>query len=318
MLALNIIIFVVALIILGSASGLITRGNLRFLTLFRVGDYKGILFLIGFAVALPEILVAVFALFFGMPALSFGNIIGANVADMTLVLGLAAYFSGGLKIDNHFSNKIFWTTALISLLPVIVAMDGIISRTDGVFLLIIFCLYASALMLDLKFIKKDVASIPFSVSHIKDTVESFKGKAIGYTLLAMSTALLVMASISISGFYSINPIYFGMVFLGLATTIQELFLNTEVGISRSPSLIMGAVLGSIAINSTAVLGLLSTIIPIKIILDPLGLFVAGTFLFISFLLFRTLAYTGGRISRAEGVVLVLLYVLFFISQLYFL
>ena len=318
MLILNILFFIIALVALGFASGLTMRGSLRLFTLLRVGDYAGVFFLIGFAAALPEILVAIFAAFFGAPALSYGNIIGANIADLTLVLGLAAYFSGGLKIDNHFSKKTFWTTVVLSFLPIIVALDGVIGRADGILLLVVFCLYAWIVILDIKFILKAISAIPFSVFHVKDAIKSFRESTLGHILLAISAGLLVVASVNISGFYSVNMIYFGIVFLGLATTLPELFLNTEAGVLRSSSLVMGAVLGSIAINSTAVLGLLAVISPIKISLDPLGLVISGAFLFIAFTLFRTLAYTGKRVSQAEGIILVLLYVLFFISQLYFL
>ncbi|MEK7066515.1 MAG: hypothetical protein AAB965_03035, partial [Patescibacteria group bacterium] len=306
------------LVALGFASGLTMRGSLRLFTLMRVSDYVGVFFLIGFAAALPEIFVAIFSAFFGAPVLSYGNILGANLADLTLVLGLAAYFSGGLKIDNHFSRKTFWTTVVLSFLPIIVALDGMVSRADGILLLVIFCMYAWIVILDIKFILKAISAVPFSVFHVKDAIKSFKESTVGHILLAVSTALLVIASMNISGFYSVNAIYFGIVFLGLATTLTELFLNTEAGVLRSSSLVMGAVLGSIAINSTAVLGLLAIISPIKIRLDPLGLLINACFLLVAFILFRTLAYTGKKVSREEGVVLVLIYVLFFISQLYFL
>ncbi|MBI5140445.1 MAG: hypothetical protein HZA94_03310 [Candidatus Vogelbacteria bacterium] len=317
MLLLNILIFVIALVILGFASRFTMKGSLYLLTLTRVSDYTIAFFLIGLAAAIPEIFIVIFSSLFGVPGLSFGNIIGANIAALTLSLGLPAYFSQGLKIDNHFSKKTFWATVLLGLLPTIVSLDGLIGRTDGILLIIIFCLYSWVVLMGMKFISMAVSAIPFSVFHIKEAVKTFKKNAIGHILLLLSTAFLVIASINISQFYSISPVSFGVIFLGLATTLPKLFLNTEAGVLRNPSIIMGTVLGGIAINSTAVLGLLAVISPVRINVDPFNILLNGLFLLTIFLLFRTLAYTGKRVSQAEGILLAFIYVLFFISQLYF-
>lgn len=318
MLLLNILIFVVALFILGWASELTLRGNLRLFTLFRADGFAGALFLIGFAVALPEIFVALFSAFFNIQALSFGNIIGANIADLTLVLGLSAFFSSGIYIDNLISKKNFWVTVLLALLPIIVSLDGIINRFDAILLLLIFCLYAWVVALDFKFIIKIIGAIPFSVFHLKDAVKSFKESVAGHLLLVFSAISLVVTSVNLSEYFSINPIYFGLIFLGLATTLPEILFNAEANILRRPSLVLGIVLGSVAVNSTAVLGLLALVSPVKVSVDPISLFLHGLFIFMAFLLFKTFAYTGRKISREEGIILVLLYILFFISQLYFL
>jgi len=92
--------------------------------------------------SLPNLFVGIFSAIQGIPQLSFGDVIGGNVVDTTLAIALAALFSkSGIPAKSRTVQTTLSFTALAALLPILLAWDGVISRPDGVILILFYILY---------------------------------------------------------------------------------------------------------------------------------------------------------------------------------
>ncbi len=99
-------------------------------------------FIMAFAGALPNLFVDINAALHHLPQISFGDILGGNLVDLTLVIAIAVLFgSGPLPAESRMVQKSAIFTAAITLLPIFLVWDGKLDRVDGVVLLGIFAFY---------------------------------------------------------------------------------------------------------------------------------------------------------------------------------
>src|SRR3989344_1789084 len=87
-------------------------------------------------------------------ALSLGNIFGANLANMSLVMGIATVLARKIPRDGEISKQNFFFTAVIAFSPLFLAIDGVVSRADGVLLLAVYGIYMAKFFRDRHYFRK--------------------------------------------------------------------------------------------------------------------------------------------------------------------
>ena len=92
----------------------------------------------------PELFVAVTSALENAPHLSLGLIIGSNIANISLVAGLAAFIVGRVNVHGQFLKRDIWIALIAGILPVILIFDGSLSRVDGLILLTVYAAYATS------------------------------------------------------------------------------------------------------------------------------------------------------------------------------
>lgn len=310
----HIAVFIISFIVLSYSGGLLVRSLTRIAKLIGMSEYIIAFVLMSIITSIPELFISIFSLVQGVPLLSFGNILGANLIMITLVIGSISVLSGGIKIDSKISHQNFFIVFFITFLPILLAIDGIISRGDGLVLLISFVLYIWRLLGDKEYFTKRVSEFDFSAGSIFGVFKSFRGFFFAVALLIGSSFLIVLSSKSIASYLGSSTLFFGMLFVALGTSLPELVFGVKAASMDHPSMTLGNSIGSIAFNSTFILGLISVIVPIEV--DLLGeVFLAPVFLFVSFILFNFFSYTQSKISRSEGVMLVFIYIIFLTTQI---
>ncbi len=281
---------------------------------------------VAIATSLPELSTGLFASLKGTGDLTLGNVIGANVVNLTLVLGLMAWISGKIKIKEGVISRTLPAVVMMIILPIILGLDGSFSRLDGCILLIAFVLYFLSLIKhqgEMGTLKKSVR-----FRHIWKDIIVFGGTI---AALLLSTSLLVQALDVISNELSIPRIIVGCVILAIATTVPELTVGIKSILKGSTKVSIGNIFGSLIINFSLVLGVAAVINPIHIINKPLsifsGVFTQESFSFLSFLvgsliLLITIFIVSRfirsmEINKKHGQILVGIAVLFFIVQILF-
>jgi len=140
---LQIIFFITACLVLSLLSKILLK------TLVQIAKYlKWREFIVGFfvmasATSLPNLFVDVNAAFRGIPQLAFGDVLGGNLVDLTLILGLAVLFSKKpIPAESRMVQQSAIFTAVVAVLPLLLIFDGQVSRIDGVILLMAFVVYS--------------------------------------------------------------------------------------------------------------------------------------------------------------------------------
>ena len=268
--------------------------------------------------ASPEIAIAISASFQGTPLVALGNAIGANIANLGLVVGGLVAFVGVVPVVGEYAKGSLWITVALALLPFMLMSDGSLSRFDGAALLFGYLLYLNYIIKS-NWIELKQAKL-HKQSHSKEAIQNRWGMVMmfligGTTLLVCSSFLIKLVS-SIGVELGVSSFWIGLVFLALATTLPELLVGWWNHKKSESLLTIEKLLGSIVTNSTLVIGTLVLIQPIEV-RDTLSKGVSGLFLVLILGLFWLFTKSKRKIERWEGVVLVGVYLMFIGLQMMF-
>jgi len=271
-----------------------------------LSDYLIGFFIISIGTALPELSTALVSSMFGKGQLSIGDVIGSNTLDLTLVLGAILLVAGTIKVRNKNIKETIITIFLMASLPLLLGIDGVLSRVDGLILLVAFLIYATSIL------TREVSSVKLK----KDVKLKFLLKDMSIFILALialllSTRWLVWSTLQLSSQFSIPIFLIGSVFLATATILPELTVGIKSVIKKKQDLIFGDTFGSVVVNSTLVVGIAALINPIPLQLS--GFVISSIFM----LLCVALGYLMIRkkeLNWKHGLLFISLYVLFILIQ----
>lgn len=303
----------IAIIIL--ASVLLVKGThwaikaLNYLAEYlRVPEFVVAFILAGLATSFPEFFVGISSALNKTPILSFSNVFGSNIANLTLILGLTVILIKGLKLESKIITRNIFYTLILIIYPILLASDGLISRIDGAALITIFVLYNLILF----FQNKDFDKIAGGARR-KDLIKNLFLFALGVSLLLIGAEIIVRVSIHLAIELNISLFLIGLLLVAIGTSLPELIFGLKAAKEKHRGMIIGNILGSLTTNSTAVLGVTAIISPIMI--GNISLLTSSSiFLLIAYFLFMVFALTKKRISWKEGLILLFFYIIFIISQ----
>lgn len=273
---------------------------------FRFSGFFIAFVIAGFISILPELFIGINAALLGQAAVGLGTIIGSNIADLTIVIGLVALVgrkvSGGRAAEK---NNLYFLA--VTSLPVLLMLDGRLSRDDGLLLVLAFFFYISRLVRKEKIFtarKKDVKGA------LAKNLTLF---VLSMAALYASAHFVVEAAISISLGLLIPPIIVGLFLVSFGTTLPELTFSLRAVMSRHKDIALGDVLGNVAIDSTFSIGVVALLGGITT--DFLAFSTSALFMVFAALLVVTLLRNRGRITREESFALFFLYAMFMIIEL---
>ena len=275
---------------------------------FHIPEFVVAFILAGIATSLPELFVGISAAINKTPILSLSNLLGSNIANLTLILGISIVLTKGINTETKASQKNIIYTFLILIYPILLAMDGNISRIDGFALLIIFILYNLILFYQSKNFSKK-----FEGAKKKYLIKNIFLFILGIILLLACSEIIVRSSNLLASELKIPLFLVGLFLVAIGTSLPELVFNIKAANNQHKDMILGNILGSLVINSTAILGVTALISPI--IIKNINLLISSAiFLLIAYLIFVFFAKTKKRISWQEAFILLFLYIAFIIIQ----
>lgn len=268
---------------------------------------------VSFATSAPELLVSLQAALNGFSDISLGNVIGSNIANIGLVLGITAIITP-LAIDKDF-YKLNWPVMMIlSVGLYFILMTGReISRSEGVALLLMLFVYLWVLI---RKAKKDRHTMP-----VDETIDEGLSKAsnfkitvwllIGAVSLYFGSELLVNSAINIAEIFGVSERIIAVTMIAVGTSIPELAASVLAALKKEKALSLGNLIGSNIFNISSVLGITAIIQPIAVkseeVLTNDIFWMLGFSAIILPLAFLPTSY---QLGRKRGIVLVTAYAIF--------
>ncbi len=278
--------------------------------------------ILGLATSLPELFVGLSASFAGKSILSLGNIMGANIANLSLVVGGAALISGALRVEDIFLKKDVFYVFLAATAPMILLTDKVLSRIDGLILLTLYVFYQIVIFSEKKHRQEFKKTQERGVIHrlIRKMNHLETKKEIGWILLSIiillfSADFLVKVAMKLAVDLNLPLILIGLLIVSVGTTLPELVFSIKAIKDKQSSMVFGNLSGSIVANATLIIGLVALISPIRIQAFTSYLLATMAFVII-FGLFYFFIRTKHRLDRWEGLILFLIYLLFIIFQFF--
>lgn len=317
---LEIVLLVGFALVLVKSTEVLTGALERLAKVTKVGQFGITAFVLAFATSLPELFVGVIAALEGNPAISLGNILGSNIADLSLVIGGAAIVGGGISVVGEFLTRDLFLSFLAGSLPLLMLVDSRLTRFDGIILLVVYVIYVVTILREKskkkskKKMEEPVFRRMFYLLH-KRRAERDVGKfLVGVTLLLFSSHMIVQLAEKIAVGFGVPVLLVGLFFVAIGTSLPELVFEIQAVKEGNIGMVFGDLLGSIVANSTLVMGIVGVISPFS--LDGgLRPYLIGTLAFVVvFMVFWFFTSTKNRLERWEGAVLLLGYLGFILVE----
>lgn len=307
---LDIGLFIASIIFLVIASEVVIQTLSKISGYLRVSEYVAAFILMAVATSIPELFVGITSALEKNAAIVLGTVIGANILNLTIVIGLPILIAGGITVRNKKMKKDTFYMFLLAALPSVLMLLGSgISRIDGIILILAFCAYGWHAIRERKGFRKRMST---RLSHWQAVYNSLLFAAAIIVLFA-SAHFAVRSATNISMSFGLPPIFIGLFIISIGTTLPEIIVGIKAARSKHTSIAIGDVIGSVVTNSTLIIGVAAIISPIQ---ANIFLFLISTaFMLLAAFLFSTFIESGSKLYQKEGVALILLYVLFLLVEL---
>lgn len=271
----------------------------------------------------PELFVGITSALSGSPSLSLGNVIGSNIANTSLVIGLAAVVSGFISIRGEYMKRDLAYAFLVGAIPLVLLSDGRLNRLEGLSLIVGYILYVRHVL------RRQMRGK--TEEHVRKVQGRFwqgiglswagegqTGKSIGKLLFGMAVIILsaeviVRMGSGIAESLHISRLLVGLFVIALGTSLPELSLWVREAMKREGEFVFGNLTGSLMANSLLVVGVTAVIAPIEVIAVE-SYFIGAVAYVVLFWSFWFLTSSNKRLYRWEGALLVTLYLIFVIVE----
>jgi len=311
---LHILIFITSFFLLVLSSKWLINALIKLAKFLGWKEFVVAFFTMAMAGAIPNLSVGLSSIFHKVPQLSFAEIVGGNITDLTVAVALAALISKrGLTLASQTVQGSAIFTLIVAILPLLLIADGELSKIDGLLLILAFFVYIFWL-----FNKEDRFSKiynrikkPLGLKTAFQNIGIFIGAII---LLLLAAEGIVMSATFFSTSLNLPIVLIGVLIVGLGNALPEIFFSIQAAKRGKDWLVVGNIMGSVIIPATLVLGIVAFFSPIKII-DFSPFAIGRFFLIFSAMFFLIFIRTNKKITKKEAVLLLLIYLFFILAEI---
>jgi cation:H+ antiporter len=203
----------------------------------------------------PEIFVAITAAWHNQAGLAIGNAIGSNIANIGLVLGIAALVKP-INIHSNILKREYPLLLLVMVLAWILMIDGVLDYRDGLFLLaglvalLVFLIYSSQRQPGEEALASEFEQ---ELKRPLPLTKSLFFLAIGLVGLPLSSKLLVFGAVKLAHLFGVSDLIIGLTIVAIGTSLPEVAASIAGVLKNEPDIAVGNVIGSNMFNLLAVL-----------------------------------------------------------------
>jgi cation:H+ antiporter len=310
-LLINLGLFALSCVILLASGSFFISALTKITSFLKMNKFVVSFIIVGIATSLPEFFVGISSALAKQTSISLGNVIGSNIANLTIILGLPILLARGIKINSKTIKKESLYMFFIALLPLVLMFIGkSLSRIDGLILVIVFITYCIWLIKQRKNFPKQEED---KVGRWEIILQTFLF-IISVVVLQFSAKYTVKYASLLSIDLALPQIFIGLFLIALGTSLPELVVGFHAVKKKEEDIVLGNIMGSVVANSTLVLGVTAIIFPITtnllIFFTSIGFMILATFLFTTFV------ESGNKLGVKEGIAMILLYMFFIMIELY--
>lgn len=310
--AIDVLMFAGGLAILLIGGEALVRGSAAIAARLGISPLIVGITVVGFGTSTPELVTSVEAALVGAPGIALGNIVGSNIANILLVLGVAA-LTAPVRIDRTMRIHAIgvFATALVF---IVLAWAGPLSRTTGLALLGALAVYLTALTRHERRLIVErgaevtevaIAGAPAPRSSLALMLAAALGGAVA---LVVGGHVLVAAALSLAASLGVAPSVIGVTVVAIGTSLPEMVVGVLAALRRHPELALGNILGSNIYNVLGIGG--ATLVAAPVGAPPHMLAVDLPVMGATSALLLVLAWRSHTLTRRHGGLLVAGYLVF--------
>jgi len=311
----NIAYLVIGVLLLTVGGEILIRGALSASNRMGISPLLSGLVIVGFGTSSPELAVSVEAALSSSPDISIGNVVGSNISNVLLILGVCALISP-MAVKPSALTRDGVVVVGSTLVFMVMIAGGILGRVDAVILVILLAAYLFWAYRS----EKNAPDSPAAEIHTAQA-EEIEKKPVGITgivvslvgglaLLLGGSNVLLKGATGIAEVFNISEAVIGLTLVAVGTSLPELSISVLAAFRKHNDVAIGNILGSNIFNILGILGVSALIQPLtvnpRILLFDQWVLIGLSLLILLFL------YTGRRLTRPEGGILLMGYIVYII------
>ena len=255
---------------------------------------------VSFATSAPELIVSIKSAFLGSSDLAVSNVLGSNIANIGLVLGIIILISP-IQISKDI-YKLDWPIMMFSaIMFYLFILDLKIERYEG---LILFSFLVISIFILIKHQSNIQPEVDLEIGQIDSVFKSISLLVFGGILLYLGSDWFVLAAIDIANYFNVSQRIIGISVVSVGTSIPELATSLVALINKEKNISIGNLIGSNIFNVFAVLGITSMLIPLNVIDVDLIEFDIYVMLFFAIVILPLIFFPKKYIlGRVEGIII---------------
>lgn len=315
----DFVLITIGLLALFVGGNALVHGAARLATALRVSSILIGLTIVAFGTSVPELLVGIDSAFKGVSDIALGNVVGSNIANIGLLLGITAVIHP-ITIEWSLLKREIPILIGISIVVILMALDGSIGQIDGWSLLIGFALFNlfsyQMVLRDRRRIAAEVAVFSHEEGldvgeHFHPLVESGR-LLIGIALLIVGAQFTVDGGVNIAQALGVSDFLIGITLVAFGTSLPELTTSIVGAMRRQNDIVMANAIGSNVANLLVILGVTAVLMPIPV--QP-QIVQFDMLVMLGFALLLLLFLRRNVIGRWQGVAFLLLYLGFIVMTI---
>jgi len=306
---LEMVLVIVSLIFLAISSDKAVENVIKISKILGIHGLSAGFIILSVSTTLPELFVSVNSSLLGESGLSLGNVLGSNIANVTIILGLAFFLSKRrfIQFNKRVFNELLNFLFVASFVPLFILQTGNLSFFMGIILVVFFIFFSLKTPKKVEGIQEleTITTREKSITYIKFAISIF--------VVLVSSNVLVNNSVTIATLLGIPNSIIGATIIAFGTSLPELSTVTQAFRKRLYDVGMGNIIGSCITNITLILGLSSILSS-----NPINVFSFSTLILFTILSMMITWYfisTERKIDRKEAAILIGIYGVFLLQEL---
>lgn len=299
------------IILLSQGGDILTKSSVDISLKFSIPKIIIGMTIVSFATSAPELIVSLNATIDGLPGFAIGNVLGSNIANIGLVLGIITIIYP-ISLKQRFYYSDFPLLIISTMLFYFIIYTGNqISRFEGIILIISIILILLYLFM---YQKKSISEFTENIDSSEiSIVKSLFYILFSGTLLWLGSETLIKSAVSVANKFEISERVISISMVAIGTSIPELAASIVASLKKQNDLSIGNLIGSNIFNLLVVIGITSSILPINGVEDSV---IYNDMLWVVFfsVIILPLAFIGRKnvLTRKKGIILLVLYLTFII------
>jgi len=302
------LIFLLGVGVLVGGAWVLVSGGTRVASALGVPAVVVGLTVVAFGTSAPELFVSLMGALQGNAAIALGNVIGSNVANLGLILALAALLRP-VKVERAMRRREVPGMLAVSVLLALMVWDGVLSRPESAALVVLFAVF---LVLTARGAARGEVAVPrpaVQIDRAHRTREVLLGTGLivaGVVALAGGGRLIVDSAVTIARSLGASEALIGLTLVAVGTSLPELATSIVAGLRRQDDLALGNIVGSNIFNILGVAGPVGLVRPL--VVDPgEGRLQVSAMVGIAALAWIMVSLRGRDVGRRGGLLLLAVY-----------
>jgi cation:H+ antiporter len=299
------VLFVAGLALLVFGAEILVRGASRIAAWAGISPLVIGLTVVAFGTSAPELAINVQSSLAGQPDIAIGNVVGSNIANILLILGISAAVAP-LMVQQQVVRQDVPLMIGVSIATFLFALDGLISTLEGFILFGALVLYIWFLIRQSRKESREVEQeyeqeyAPHEQKNLRGWLLNIALVVVGLGLLVLGAGWMVDSAVKVSRWLGISELVIGLTVVAVGTSLPELATSVMAAIKGERDIAVGNAVGSNIFNLLSVLGLSAIIVPVGIPVSQAAISFDIPVMIAVALASFPIFFTGGHIFRWEG------------------